>query len=190
MFGFNHSKGVGAGEPVPAMMQRESTGPGSMHTPGDGPPVSLTAHAGAQEGIEFKVRYSLAEYVVFMWQHSSYLIRRRRFSGLPLIWMAIKSTFSAALNFVMQGRSRHIYEFQVDTHGIVRTNSTGVTLVPWGDVVAIRRYTRGFMMVLKRGTLPIPFRCLDEAQRSVMSGFAEALRHGGLRKGAQGGAAS
>ncbi|MEJ7805026.1 MAG: YcxB family protein, partial [Telluria sp.] len=73
-------------------------------------------------------------------------------------------------------RSRHLYDFQIDDHGIIRTSNTGVTLVPWADVSAIRRYSRGYMMVLKRGTLPIPFRCLSGAQAGVMDIFAATLR--------------
>ena len=46
----------------------------------------------------------------------------------------------------------------------MRTSDTGVTLIGWDDVARIRTYTKGFMMVLKRGTLPIPFRCLSRGR--------------------------
>ena len=80
------------------------------------------------------------------------------------------------MHFVTQGRSRHLYEFSIDEHGIIRTSGTGVTLVPWADVSAIRRYSRGYMMVLNRGTLPIPLRCLSGAQAGVMEMFASSLK--------------
>jgi hypothetical protein len=130
--------------------------------------------------VHFKVRYALPEYISFMWQHAGYLIRRRRIGKLATYWMLSKSTSAAAMHFVAQGRSRHLYDFLIDVHGIVRTSGTGVTLVPWADVIAIRRYTKGYMLVLKRGTLPIPFRCLDSAQTAVMDAFAatvKAARH-------------
>ncbi len=129
----------------------------------------------AQE-LHFKVRYALPEYVSFMWQHGGYLIRRRRIGKLATWWMLSKSTTTAAMHFVAQGRSRHLYDFLIDVHGIVRTSSTGVTLVPWTDVTAIRRYTNGYMMVLKRGTLPVPFRCLDKAQANLMDAFAATVK--------------
>ena len=126
--------------------------------------------------LHFKVRYALPEYVSFMWQHAGYLIRRRRIGTLATYWMLSKSTSAAAMHFVAQGRSRHLYDFLIDVHGIVRTSGTGVTLVPWADVVAIRRYSRGYMMVLKRGTLPIPFRCLDVVQTAVLEAFGATVK--------------
>ncbi|QYF91640.1 YcxB family protein [Massilia sp. PAMC28688] len=137
--------------------------------------VGETLPAAAEE-LHFKVRYALPEYVSFMWQHAGYLIRRRRIGKFATWWMLTKSTSAAAMHFVAQGRSRHLYDFLVDVHGIVRTSGTGVTLVPWGDVIAIRRYTNGYMMVLKRGTLPVPFRCLDTAQTRLMEVFAATVK--------------
>lgn len=125
--------------------------------------------------LHFFVRYSLREYIGFMWQHGGFLIRRRRIAWPASLYLRIKSTASAALNFVLLGRGRRTYEFTIDKHGIVRT-SGGVTLINWADVMAVRTYSRGFMMVLKRGTLPIPYRCLDETQRGAMRGLVEARR--------------
>ena len=172
----------------------------SLHHPGpgdSGKPMAMLAHGaadGASDGfygassvpalptvgttlgdLHFFVRYSLGEYIGFMWQHGGFLIRRRRIRWPTSLYLRIKSTASAALNFVLLGRGRRTYEFTIDEHGIVRT-SGGVTLIDWADVLAVRTYSRGFMMVLKRGTLPIPFRCLDETQRGAMQGLAEARR--------------
>ncbi|WP_335552813.1 YcxB family protein [Massilia sp. DD77] len=125
--------------------------------------------------LHFFVRYTLGEYTSFMWQHGGYLIRRRRIRWPASLFLRLKSTLGAAVNFLMMGRGRRTYEFTIDEHGIVRT-SGGVTLIDWDDVSAVRTYSRGFMMVLKRGTLPIPFRCLSEAQEAVMRQLA-AARH-------------
>ncbi|MDB5745640.1 MAG: hypothetical protein JWP72_488, partial [Massilia sp.] len=62
----------------------------------------------------------------------------------------------------------------------VRT-SGGVTLIGWADVTAVRTYSRGFMMVLKRGTLPVPFRCLNDTQQGAMRMLAQARRDNVLR---------
>lgn len=175
---FNQRTPLGDGTPVGGPLRREggatsmlrSDAVGSEHaSAGDGP------GAPSQE-LHFKVKYALPEYVSFMWQHAGYLIRRRRIGRVATWWMLSKSTSAAAMNFVVQGRARHLYDFQIDCHGIIRTSGTGVTLVPWADVSAIRRYSLGYMMVLKRGTLPIPYRCLSGAQSDVMDGFAAAIR--------------
>ena len=173
----NHQTQSGGGAPL-----RRETVSSSASARIEGPISGLTSAGSAAESepereqLHFTVRYGLPEYVSFMWQHGGYLIRRRRIGRLASLWLLIKSTSAAAMHFITQGRARHLYDFTIDEYGIVRTNGTGVTLVPWSDVSAIRRYSRGYMLVLKRGTLPIPYRCLDDAQAGVMDAFAVTLR--------------
>ena len=136
--------------------------------------LPVPAGAAAVCELHFSVRYSLPEYVSFMWQHGGYLIRRRRIGAMASLYMRIKSTATAALHFVLLGRGKRTYEFTIDQHGIVRStrDAGGVTLIGWADVMAIRSYSCGFMMMLKRGTLPIPFRCLDVDGEAAMRAFA------------------
>jgi hypothetical protein len=56
-----------------------------------------------------------------------------------------------------------------------------VSLIDWDDVQRIRTYSKGYMMVLKRGTLPIPFRCLNTDEVKAMHGIAEARAAGELQ---------
>jgi len=142
-------------------------------------PASSSPAASALCDLHFFVRYTLREYTGFMWQHGGFLIRRRRIRWPASLYLRIKSTAAAALNFVLLGRGKRTYEFTIDRHGIVRT-SGGVTLIDWSDVTAVRTYSSGFMMVLKRGTLPIPYRCLDETQQRGMQILAEARRENAL----------
>jgi hypothetical protein len=123
--------------------------------------------------LHFAVRYRLGEYASFMWQHGRHLIRRRRV-GFPAGWyLLVKSTATALLHFILLRRSRRTYEFTVDEHGIVRNTGTGVTLIDWADVMAVREYSRGPMLVLKRGTLPIPSRCLQKGQLAALRRLAD-----------------
>jgi hypothetical protein len=170
----DHRTQLGTNGPVGGPLRRESVASEPMRM--DLPLADAPAPVPQADQLRFTVRYALPEYVSFMWQHAGYLIRRRRIGRLATWWMLSKSTSAAAMHFVAQGRSRHLYDFTIDDHGIIRTNGTGVTLVPWADVSAIRRYSRGYMMVLKRGTLPIPFRCLSGAQAGVMDIFAASLK--------------
>lgn len=184
----NHSGAApDAGAPALPFPSPATEGPLPLSSPDGaaGAPASAMAAAdahaapadAAQAGeLHFAVRYRLGEYASFMWQHTRYLIRRRRI-GFPLGWyLAVKSTALALLNFVALGRTRRTYDFTIDPHGIVRAAQGGVTLIDWDDVTAVRRYTRGFMFVLKRGTLPIPARCLDGAQRLALQGLVDARR--------------
>lgn len=174
MSSLNHPGQAGNGKPA-AMVAH-----GAADSTTDGfypssPALPLPAVVAKLGELHFFVRYSLLEYIGFMWQHGGFLIRRRRIRWPASLYLRIKTTASAALHFVMLRRGRRTYEFTIDQHGIVRT-SGGVTLINWADVTAVRTYSRGFMMVLKRGTLPIPYRCLNEAQCGAMRGLAEARR--------------
>lgn len=174
---FNHRTQYGAGAPIGGPFRRESAASAPVRMDGPAGDAGLAPQRGQ---LHFTVRYALPEYVSFMWQHGGYLIRRRRIGRLSSCWLLFKSTAAAAMHFVLQGRARHLYDFTIDQHGIIRANGTGVTLVPWADVSAIRRYSCGYMMVLKRGTLPIPFRCLDREQACAMDAYAatvKAARH-------------
>jgi hypothetical protein len=116
-----------------------------------------------------------------MWEHAGYLIRRRHIRWPMSLYLRLKSTLSAAMHFVLLRRGKRLYEFQIDQHGIVRTSDRGVSLIGWDDVQRIRTYSNGFMMVLKRGTLPIPFRCLNKEEVSAMRGIVEARAAGELK---------
>ena len=181
MSSLNHPGPVGNGKPMAATAHHGTDGAndGFYGAAGSVTDGSRQARPAVCD-LHFFVRYSLPEYIDFMWQHGGYLIRRRHIRWPASLYLRLKSTLSAALHFVMLGRGRRTYEFTIDQHGIVRT-SGGVTLIGWADVTAVRTYSRGFMMVLKRGTLPIPFRCLNEAQQGAMRMLAQARRDNVLR---------
>ena len=178
MLWFNHPKPVGGRKPV-ALLVQQHIDPPTTHSVHPSPPALPALHKiddEQLEPLEFAVRYTLSEYVSFMWHHGRNLIRRRRIRAPTSWYMLLKSTWSAAFHFVMQGRSRHTYEFTIDRHGIVRTGPGGVTLIGWEDVSAIRSYARGRLMVLRRGTLPIPERCLDRGQSANLGMYAAWVR--------------
>lgn len=178
MLSFNHPRPVNSNKPVAMLVQQQADdkvlhlpigeGPLDLPLPSATPPVPLSE-------LHFFVRYTLGEYISFMWQHGGFLIRRRRIRFPASLYLRLKSTLGAAFHFVMAGRGSRTYEFTIDQHGIVRT-SGGVTLIGWEDVVGVRTYSRGFMMVLKRGTLPIPYRALSDAQMEAMKELAAARR--------------
>jgi len=184
MLSLNHPRPATSGKPVAVLVQEQAAEAlEAMMTAGPPDDVAAPPRAGdfaPLDALHFFVRYSLREYTSFMWQHGGFLIRRRRVRWPASLFLRLKSTFGAALNFVLLGRGRRTYEFTIDEHGIVRT-SGGVTLIGWDDVAAVRTYSRGFMMVLKRGTLPIPFRCLSQQQVATMRDLAAARHELSLR---------
>ena len=181
MFTFKHPKPVDS-RPVDTLVQRHQVRthelPFDEAVPEIGAPVvAMPAAPGAVPfALHFLVRYCLAEYIGFMWQHAGYLIRRRRVGRFNSTYLRVKSTATAALHFILLRRGSRIYEMTIDDHGIVRVSDSGVTLIAWDDVRLIKRYRNGFLMVLKRGTLPIPYRCLNEGDIAALRGFARTLK--------------
>lgn len=174
---FNHPKPVGSRKPVAMMVQQHSEPePLVLTTSPHQTPMLQAQDPASLATIEFSVRYGLWEYIAFMWQHAGYLIRRRRIAAPASWYMRVRSTWSSAFHFILQGRSRALYQFTIDRHGIVRTGPGGVTLIGWNDVTAMRSYSGGRMLVLKRGTLPLPARCLDAAQSASLAGYATWIK--------------
>jgi hypothetical protein len=165
-------------DPKPALTphQRSADLPFDEAVPELGLPMAAPALAPVPFVLHFLVRYTLAEYAGFMWQHAGYLIRRRRVGRINGTYLRIKSTLMAAVHFILLRRGSRTYEMTIDFHGIVRVSDSGVTLIAWHDVRLIRRYRNGFLMILKRGTLPIPYRCLSQDDIAAMRGFARTLR--------------
>jgi hypothetical protein len=181
MFSFRHPKPVTRSLPVAKVAQPVELaavpGPSEEAAAEIATPFVAALTPGPMPfALHFLVRYSLAEYVGFMWQHTGYLIRRRRVGGLNARYLRIRSTLTAALHFILLRRGSRTYEMTIDAHGIVRVSDSGVTLIGWDDVRLIRRYRNGFLMILTRGTLPIPYRCLNPDEIAALRGFATRLR--------------
>lgn len=184
MFSFKHPKPVESRRPVTTRLQRHQQRalalPIEEAVPEIGAPVVAFAPASMPGALplalHFLVRYTLREYIGFMWQHAGWLIRRRRVGRFNGHYLRVKSTVTSALHFILLRRGSRTYEMTIDDHGIVRVSDGGVTLVGWDDVRLVRRYRNGFLMVLQRGTLPIPYRCLSEADIAALRGFATTLK--------------
>jgi hypothetical protein len=183
MFSFKHPKPVEARLPVAALVQRHRERSLELPVEEAVPEIATPFIAVAPLGVgsmpfalHFLVRYTLGEYIGFMWQHAGYLIRRRRVGRINSGYLRVKSTVTAALHFILLRRGSRTYEMTIDAHGIVRVSDSGVTLIGWDDVRLIRRYRNGFLVVLKRGTLPIPYRCLNEDEIAAFRGFATTLK--------------
>lgn len=174
---FNHPKPVGSRKPVATLVQQHRD-PVSLNLtiPPHQTPFLQEQDAASLAPIEFSVRYGFWEYLGFMWQHARYLIRRRRIAAPASWYMQVRSTWSAGFHFLMQGRSRSTYQFTIDRHGIVRSGPGGVTLIAWDDVIGMRSYSGGRMLLLKRGTLPLPARCLNAAQSASLAGYATWIK--------------
>lgn len=76
--------------------------------------------------------------------------------------------------FLFKQRRMPRSDFVIDGAGIERTTKQGVLRRSWDEVTAVRRYSRGYLLMLRRGAIPIPFRCLDSGQRERLRAFMAA----------------
>lgn len=76
--------------------------------------------------------------------------------------------------FMLKKRRMPVCEFTIDRTAIARSSAEGDLRRGWSEVTSVRSYSRGYLLVFKRGALPIPFRCLDSGQLERLRAFALA----------------
>lgn len=62
--------------------------------------------------------------------------------------------------------------FRIDATGIRRTSRSGTLVRAWADIDGVRRYRHGYLLMLGRGGMPIPYRCLDRKQQATLRRWA------------------
>jgi hypothetical protein len=122
----------------------------------------------AAQAIRFDVVYTLSEYLGFLRDHLSFTLRRasppvrmRRIT-IPLACACI--TLIGIPVFLAKKRRMPHCAFRVDGNGIERSTRAGTLVRSWAAVDSVRCYRRGFLVMVDRGAMPIPFRCMDREQ--------------------------
>lgn len=62
--------------------------------------------------------------------------------------------------------------FRIDAAGIRRTSLTGTLVRAWAEIDGVRRYRQGYLLMMGRGGMPIPYRCLDRKQQATLRRWA------------------
>lgn len=76
--------------------------------------------------------------------------------------------------FLFKQRRMPRSEFVIDGSGIERTTKQGTLRRRWDEVTAVRRYSRGYLLILRRGAIPIPLGCLDGGQQERLRALMAA----------------
>ncbi|MFK3738055.1 YcxB family protein [Massilia sp. TN1-12] len=76
--------------------------------------------------------------------------------------------------FLFKKRRMPSCSFRIGCGGIERTSRTGTLVRAWSDVTTVRRYRRGYLLLLDKGAVPIPYRCMDKAQQEAFRKLARA----------------
>lgn len=123
--------------------------------------------------IEFSVTYRLREYLDFVTEHSfdtEEALRSTRGLKRHLIKMAQRAI--ATIGFFYKMSRVGPCHFVIDVAGLNRRSKNGEGSVPWSRVKAVHTYTRGFLVELESGAMPIPFRVLSDQQRESFCALA------------------
>ena len=140
-------------------------------------PVTRAARVDVETPLRFSVVYRLPEYLAILrealprrlmaWERS-----RGKGTGGRLSWQT-RAALKLLLplvgipTFLLKKRRMPVCRFTVDATGIERRAADGRLFVAWRDVVAVHRLRDAWLVDKGEGALPIPYRCLDEAQKTT-----------------------
>ena len=128
--------------------------------------------------LEFSVSYSLSEYLSIVQDHyprasASYYSRRgkplKRITRLTTLVL----TLVGSVMFFFKKRRMPVCHFTINGERIKRVTQDGILEFPWTGVVAVHRYTQGYLIQKSRGAVPLPYRCLTEDQRTLLDAFIQ-----------------
>lgn len=127
--------------------------------------------------LQFSVIYRRSEYVSIVREYLHLeLIKRAAAKGKPYQPPGLLSRWcsSAILSaiFMQKRRQMPVNDFSIDAEKIVRLNQRGEISVAWQDIVTIYRFQQGYLLMDKKGGLPIPYRCLTEEQKQQLEVIA------------------
>ncbi|WP_024892062.1 YcxB family protein [Luteimonas huabeiensis] len=126
-----------------------------------------------QVPLAFEVAYRLREYLAFAVDHAvdtDAFVRRAPRWKVRLFRIALAGVASVA--FLVKTRRHGACRFEIDADGLRRTTRRGTSGVPWTRVKAVHLYRPGYLIELREGAVPIPFRALDPSQRAAFEAFA------------------
>ena len=126
--------------------------------------------------ISFEVTYRFDEYLSIV---SEYVLFRRnkragkrsmqfeKASRLPW-YTRIELSLTLPLVFRYKVKKVGTCTFQIDDQQIQRSSKLGLFRLPWRDVVAIHRFSHGYLVEKAKGAVPLPYRCLTEEKAAIL----------------------
>jgi hypothetical protein len=145
--------------------------------PSMGVPVDSEQGAHGEPPICFSVIYRLPEYLAILreylpvqlleWERSRSKKPRGRLSWSSRATVALMVPLIGTPIFLRKKRRMPVCRFTIDGERIVREAGGGRLSVPWSEVVTVHRLAGAWMIDKGRGALPLPYRCLDAAQRAA-----------------------
>jgi YcxB-like protein len=130
--------------------------------------------------ISFSVSYTLREYLSFVRDHLPVGIAllapegKKKRAPSKAVYPFVLAF--AAVVFFFKKRAMPVCDFVIDDKEIRRTTRGGTLVVPWSDLIAVRRYSQGYLIDKgSKGAMPLPYRCFSPEQALMMEGFIQAF---------------
>jgi hypothetical protein len=128
---------------------------------------------GATDALRFDVRYRLGEYLAVVREWARLELERhelarsgRALPTLPPVSRALVTLIATPM-FAWKKSRMPRCRFAIDDAGIVRRTRREALRASWSEVAAVRRCDTAMLIEFAWGALPLPHRCLDEAQRAA-----------------------
>lgn len=128
--------------------------------------------------LEFSVSYSLSEYLSIVQDHAPsalaayYSQRGKPLRRMPRLLNCLLIP-AASVVFYFKKRRMPVCDFTISSERIERVTQDGVLEIPWSDVVAVQRYTRGYVIQKSKGSVPLPYRCLSRDKTKLLEAFIQ-----------------
>lgn len=123
--------------------------------------------------LAFPVRYRLGEYLSFSYEHA--FATQRELRELTGVRRRLAQAFLkcvAAVLFLYKSARVGQCHFRIDVESIRRRSRGGEGAVAWSQVKAVHMYSRGYLIELQRGAMPVPFRVLSAGQHEMFRSLA------------------
>jgi hypothetical protein len=131
----------------------------------------------AAEAISFRVSYGLREYLSFVRENVPFALdamaaEGKQHKGVTSRGVAPIVVAAATIAFLYKKHRMPVCDFVIDASEIRRTTRAGTLVFRWSDLIAVRRYSRGFLLDKgNSGVMMLPYRCFSPEQTSTMEGF-------------------
>jgi len=132
-----------------------------------------------EENVSFTVEYRLYEYLALIRSHALATAIPEGASQLQRLITKLLVAVVGRAMFYIKSHRIGACDFVIDKSGIARNSKQGQTIVPWSKVTALHTYDTGYIIEVKPGGMPVPFRALSQDQRDKIAYLFATYAHTG-----------
>jgi hypothetical protein len=134
--------------------------------------------------IRFEVIYTLREYLSIVRERTAIELEQvarkkgksqgRLSRACTSALLAVFVTLFAAPMFWVKKRAMPLCSFHIDSELMIRTTKAGELKVPWSSVTQVHRLAEAYVVEMKGGAMPLPYRVFSLGSRAQFDGYIRA----------------